>query len=215
MEILGCGEELLKSWGQFAGFEKSLSVQSGDLSLLTNKQIFRASAHRSLSVTEGEHFSIREVWPDDRSERIRLNNENRLLRRDTLSLGESVIRSVGDTLPPFCASCEFHQNLQCEYQEWRDGEWVEISLNPDAGQIPFYYRVPPAAPTGQNPAQNGTISNPKMAEVRERTFKRWEKNRENGKKGGRPRKNQLVSAKTEKKETILEGGRGKIGRAHV
>ena len=41
------------------------------------------------------------VWPDDRSERIRTNNINRLLRRDTLSLGESMIRSVGDTLPPF------------------------------------------------------------------------------------------------------------------
>ena len=63
-----------------------------------------------------------------------------------------------DTLAPFCPTCEFHQNLKCEYQEWRDTAWVEIELNPDAGQIPFYYRVPPAAPTGQNPAQNGTIS---------------------------------------------------------
>ena len=41
------------------------------------------------------------MWPDDRAERIRLNNVNRLLRRDTLSLGDSMIRSVGDTLPPF------------------------------------------------------------------------------------------------------------------
>jgi len=64
----------------------------------------------------------------------------------------------GDTLPPFCASCEHHQNLKFEYQELRNGEWTEITLNPDAGQIPFYYRVPPAAPTGQNQAQNGTIA---------------------------------------------------------
>ena len=63
-----------------------------------------------------------------------------------------------DTLAPFCPTCEHHQNLKCEYQEWRDTAWVEIGLNPDAGQIPFYYRVPPVAPTGQNPAQNGTIS---------------------------------------------------------
>ncbi|MFZ8835859.1 MAG: hypothetical protein ACO3MV_01600 [Flavobacteriales bacterium] len=63
-----------------------------------------------------------------------------------------------DTLPPFCPSCEFHQNLKCEYQEWRDEQWVEITLNPDAGQIPFYYRVPPAVPTGQNQSQNGTIA---------------------------------------------------------
>lgn len=64
----------------------------------------------------------------------------------------------GDTLAPFCPTCEHHQNLKCEYQEWRDTAWVEIGLNPDAGQIPFYYRVPPAAPTGQNPAQSGTIA---------------------------------------------------------
>ncbi|HBP46008.1 MAG TPA: hypothetical protein DD635_08890 [Flavobacteriales bacterium] len=63
-----------------------------------------------------------------------------------------------DTLEPFCPTCEYHQNLKCEYQEWRDTAWVEIGLNPDAGQIPFYYRVPPVAPTGQNPAQSGTIS---------------------------------------------------------
>lgn len=64
----------------------------------------------------------------------------------------------GDTLAPFCATCEHHQNLKCEYQEWRDSVWVEIPLNPEAGQIPFYYRVPPVAPTGQNPAQHGTIN---------------------------------------------------------
>ena len=63
-----------------------------------------------------------------------------------------------DTLPPFCPTCEFHQNLKCEYQEWRNEEWVEIALNPDAGQIPFYYRVPQATPTGQNQSQNGTIA---------------------------------------------------------
>lgn len=63
-----------------------------------------------------------------------------------------------DTFPPFCATCEHHQNLKCEYQELRNGAWVEITLNPDAGQIPFHYRVPPAAPTGQNPSQNGTIA---------------------------------------------------------
>lgn len=64
----------------------------------------------------------------------------------------------GDTVPPFCSSCAYHQNLHCEYQEWQNGEWVEISLDPSAGQIPFYYRVPPAEPTGQNPALNGTIA---------------------------------------------------------
>jgi hypothetical protein len=64
----------------------------------------------------------------------------------------------GDTLPPFCASCAFHQNLKCEYDELQNGVWTWVELNPEAGQIPFYYRVPRVEPTGQNPALNGTIS---------------------------------------------------------
>jgi len=66
--------------------------------------------------------------------------------------------SQSDTMPPFCTSCEFHQNLHCDYQEWRGEEWFEIILDPNAGQIPFYYRVPIAEPTGQSPALNGTIA---------------------------------------------------------
>ncbi|MDA7743788.1 hypothetical protein N8891_06170 [Flavobacteriales bacterium] len=81
-----------------------------------------------------------------------------------LSLGLPTVTEMlglaqGDTLPPnFCAACEFHYNLKCEYQELQDGQWVQINLDPDAGQIPFYYRVPPAIPTGDNPALNGTIA---------------------------------------------------------
>ena len=56
-----------------------------------------------------------------------------------------------DTLAPFCPTCEFHQNLKCEYQEWRDTAWVEIELNPVAGQIPFYYRVPSRCAHGSKP----------------------------------------------------------------
>ena len=64
----------------------------------------------------------------------------------------------GDTLPPFCATCEHHQNLKLEYEELRDGAWIPISLNPDIGQVPFYYRVPRVSPTGQSPALQGTIA---------------------------------------------------------
>ena len=53
----------------------------------------------------------------------------------------------GDTLPPFCTSCEHYYNLKCEYDELRDGVWAHIELNPDEGQVPFYYRVPRANPT--------------------------------------------------------------------
>lgn len=62
-----------------------------------------------------------------------------------------------DTLAPFCPTCEHHQNLKCEYEELRDGEWTLIPLNPEAGQVPFYYRVHRVEPSGTDPAQNGTI----------------------------------------------------------
>ena len=66
--------------------------------------------------------------------------------------------SQADTLPPFCSSCIHHQNLKLEYEEWRNGAWVHIPLLAEAGQVPFYYRVPRVTPTGQNPALQGTIA---------------------------------------------------------
>lgn len=38
------------------------------------------------------------------------------------------------------------------------GEWVTIELDPQDGQIPFYYRVPEVETSGQNPALVGDIS---------------------------------------------------------
>ena len=64
-----------------------------------------------------------------------------------------------DTLAPdFCASCPFHQNLHCEYEELQNGEWTWIPLDPEAGQVPFYYRIPRVTPSGTNPSLNGTIA---------------------------------------------------------
>lgn len=64
-----------------------------------------------------------------------------------------------DTLAPdFCATCPYHQNLHCEYEELRDGTWTWIPLDPNAGQVPFYYRIPRVTPSGANPALNGTIA---------------------------------------------------------
>ena len=34
----------------------------------------------------------------------------------------------GDTLAPFCTSCEHYYNLKCEYDELRDGGWTHIEL---------------------------------------------------------------------------------------
>ena len=62
-----------------------------------------------------------------------------------------------DIAPPFCPSCEHYYNLKCEYDELRDGVWTHIELNPQEGQVPFYYRVPRANPSGTNQAIDGVI----------------------------------------------------------
>ncbi|MDG2245628.1 MAG: hypothetical protein P8L71_04645 [Flavobacteriales bacterium] len=64
----------------------------------------------------------------------------------------------GDTLAPFCPdTCEFYYNLFLEYYELQNGEWTHIPLDPELGQVPFYYRVPEVTPTGQNQSLNGEI----------------------------------------------------------
>lgn len=66
--------------------------------------------------------------------------------------------SQSDTLPPFCPdTCQFYYNLFLEYYELQNGTWTHIPLDPELGQIPFYYRIPRVEPSGQNPALNGTI----------------------------------------------------------
>ena len=76
-------------------------VQPGDLNLLGRKKIFRGRVQSTFSPQNGEIFFLHNIWPDEFRERIRFNNYNRLLRRDTLSLGQDAIRSVGDQVPPF------------------------------------------------------------------------------------------------------------------
>ena len=114
VEILGCGKDLQNEWGKYDGLIKSFYVQSGDLNFLTVGRIFRAKSSASEQNVPKILF-LSDIWPDDRSERIRVNNVNRLLRRDTLSLGESVIRSVGDTLPPFALYDQDAQVLTTDY----------------------------------------------------------------------------------------------------
>jgi len=114
VKILGCGKDLQNEWGKYDGLIKSFSVQSGDLNFLTVGRTFRAKSSESKQNVP-ETLSLFDIWPDDRSVRIRVNNVNRLLRRDTLSLGEGVIRSVGDTLPPFALYDQDAQVLTTDY----------------------------------------------------------------------------------------------------
>lgn len=63
-----------------------------------------------------------------------------------------------DTTGSFCPTCPFHHNVFCNYEELRGGEWTAIPLDPDIGQVPFFYRAPRIEPTGQNKALRGTIT---------------------------------------------------------
>jgi len=125
VEVLGCGHGLQKKWGDYNGFEKFFVVQSGDLKLLNKIHTFRASTQTIFTPADGESYMLTKVWPDDRSERIRVNNVNRLLRRDTLSMGDSMVRSVGDTLPPFAL---YDQDGQVLTTDFFDGSVTVINF---------------------------------------------------------------------------------------
>ena len=77
------------------------NIQPGDISLLRNKTVFRGKVQETFAPSSGKSYLLHQVWPDEQSERMRFNNYNRVLRRDTLSLKDDVILSVGDQLPNF------------------------------------------------------------------------------------------------------------------
>lgn len=86
-------------------------------------------------------------------------NSNQAVMRIDFTDGDGNIGlNQGDTLGINCPdTCRYYYNLFCEYYELQNGEWVNIVLDPEIGQIPFYYRLPYATPEGQNPALNGEI----------------------------------------------------------
>ena len=107
----GVGNEVSSKLGKTFKF----SVQPFDLSLLSKKKVFRGKIQETFSAQSGKTFLLHSVWPDGRSERIRLNNVNRLLRRDTLSMREGAVLGVGDFLPPFALYDQDGEILTTEY----------------------------------------------------------------------------------------------------
>jgi hypothetical protein len=53
--------------------------------------------------------------------------------------------------------CYERYNIYAEYYELRNGEWVWVQLDPCIEQIPWYYQVPFAEPTGQIKSQKGEL----------------------------------------------------------
>ncbi len=75
-------------------------VEPGDFGYLSPGKVFRAKVEK-VAGSDPRILSLSSIWPDDPSYRIRFENVNRMLRRDTLSRGDDPIRTMGEYLPPF------------------------------------------------------------------------------------------------------------------
>ena len=77
-------------------------VEPGDFGYLSPGKVFRAIVQKAPgSDPINRILSLSSIWPDDPSSRNRVDNFNRMLRRDTLSRGDDPIRTMGEYLPPF------------------------------------------------------------------------------------------------------------------
>ena len=95
--LWGAGSKVAPEISSELGNTYTFNIQPSELDLIRKKNIFKGRVQQ----TVGNSYLLHYLWPDERGDRIRLDNVNRLLRRDTLSLGDGLIRSVGDQLPPF------------------------------------------------------------------------------------------------------------------
>ena len=119
------GPDLKDKFSESLNKELELVVQPGDLALLKKIKIFRGRLQETFSGSLGKSHLLHYIWPDNRTDRIRLNNVNRLLRRDTLSMGQDVIRTVGDQVPPFAL---FDQDGQILTSEYFDGSITVLNF---------------------------------------------------------------------------------------
>ena len=99
--LWGAGNKVAPEISSKLGKTFKFGIQPNELSLIRRKPIFRGSVQETLVPSVGKAYLLHNLWPDDRGASIRFDNVNRLLRRDTLSLGDGMIRTVGDQLPPF------------------------------------------------------------------------------------------------------------------
>ncbi len=125
IKALQAGSDLARKFNLSPSKELEFVVQPGDFSLLLQNKIFRGKLQETYSGSLGKTHLLHYVWPDDRGERIRLNNVNRLLRRDTLSMGQDVIRTVGDQVPPFAL---YDQNGKVLTSEFFDGSTTVLNF---------------------------------------------------------------------------------------
>ena len=125
VEVLSAGRLLRDLFPKNVTKTMDFHAQPGDLSFLNPPSVFRAKAQETFTTVLGKSFLLNHAWPDNRSDRIRLNNVNRLLRRDTLSMGDKMIRMVGDFVPPFAL---YDQNGEIITSEYFDGSVTVLNF---------------------------------------------------------------------------------------
>lgn len=99
--LWGAGSKVAPEISSELGKTFTFDIPASELDLMRRKKIFKGKVQETLHPSAGKAYLLHYLWPDERGARIRFDNVNRLLRRDTLSLGDGLIRSVGDQLPPF------------------------------------------------------------------------------------------------------------------
>jgi protein SCO1/2 len=125
VEVLARSNDLAPKFPNGIGSEHTMQVQPGDFALLSKTPIFRGKLQETFSSSEGKTFLLHNIWPDDPADKIRVNNVNRLLRRNTLSMGDSMIRTIGDNLPPFAL---YDQNGEIVTTDFFDGSVTVLNF---------------------------------------------------------------------------------------
>ena len=127
-------------------------VEPGDFGYLSPGKIFRSKVEK-VTGSDPQILSLSSIWPDDPSYRIRFENVNRMLRRDTLSRGDDPIRTIGEYLPPFAL---FDQDGILLTTDFFDGKSTVLNFIFTRCSVP---EMCPAATSRMRRLQNLALAN--------------------------------------------------------
>lgn len=127
-------------------------VEPGDFGYLSPGKVFRSKVEK-VTGSDPRILSLSSIWPDDPSYRIRFENVNRMLRRDTLSRGDDPIRTIGEYLPPFAL---FDQDGNLLTTDFFDGKSTVLNFIFTRCSVP---EMCPAATNRMRRLQNLVFAN--------------------------------------------------------
>ena len=135
--------------GLSVGRDFSFEVEEGDFGYLAKGKVFRANLdHPQSGASSAQIFRLSRIWPDHPDHRRRVDNVNRMLRRDTLGRGDDPTRTVGESLPPFAL---YDQNGNLLTTDFFDGKLTVMNFIFTRCSMP---EMCPAATTRMRRLQN-------------------------------------------------------------